>query len=407
MLMVPRRTAVGSSRTVQILAMEKLCCDLIRVGRACFHYTRSLTRIPVQTSSRTYEVLVERSLLRSAPGVLQEIIPSHSKAFLLSSEPILKLWGDSLVDCLKIACRPFEVLEMPDGESAKKFATVERMAAQMLSLGADRRSIVVALGGGVVGDVGGFLASIFMRGIPVIQVPTTLVAQVDSAIGGKTGVNLVSGKNLIGTFHQPLAVLADPEVLSTLPEREYRSGLFEAMKYGVIRNPKIFELLESQREALLRRDGDLLERLIVECVRVKAEVVSADEREGGERKILNFGHTVGHAFESATRYKQFLHGEAVGWGMVAAAVIGREMKITDPITAERIISLVLSYGPLPAVNVAGTRVMRLLQSDKKTLGGVPHFILATGIGSVEVVNTVAEVAVRAGVEQTAKLSNPQ
>jgi len=311
------------------------------------------------------------------------------------------------VDCLKIACRPFEVLEMPDGESAKKFATVERMAAQMLSLGADRRSIVVALGGGVVGDVGGFLASIFMRGIPVIQVPTTLVAQVDSAIGGKTGVNLVSGKNLIGTFHQPLAVLADPEVLSTLPEREYRSGLFEAMKYGVIRNPKIFELLESQREALLRRDGDLLERLIVECVRVKAEVVSADEREGGERKILNFGHTVGHAFESATRYKQFLHGEAIGWGMVAAAVIGREMKITDPITAERIISLVLSYGPLPAVNVAGTRVMRLLQSDKKTLGGVPHFILATGIGSVEVVNTVAEVAVRAGVEQTAKLSNPQ
>jgi len=407
MLIVPRKTAVGSSRTVQILAMEKLCCDLIRVGRACFYYTRSLTRIPVQTSSRTYEVLVERSLLRSAPGVLQEIIPSHSKAFLLSSEPILKLWGDSLVDCLKIACRAVEVLEMPDGESAKKFATVERMAAQMLSLGADRRSIVVALGGGVVGDVGGFLASIFMRGIPVIQVPTTLVAQVDSAIGGKTGVNLVSGKNLIGTFHQPLAVLADPEVLSTLPEREYRSGLFEAMKYGVIRNPKIFELLESQREALLRRDGDLLEHLIVECVRVKAEVVSADEREGGERRILNFGHTVGHAFESATRYKQFLHGEAVGWGMVAAAVIGREMKITDPITAERIISLVLSYGPLPAVNVAGTRVMRLLQSDKKTLGGVPHFILATGIGSVKVVNTVAEVAVRAGVEQTAKLSNPQ
>jgi len=296
---------------------------------------------------------------------------------------------------------------MPDGESAKKFATVEKLAARMVSLGADRRSVVLALGGGVVGDVVGFLASIFMRGIPVIQVPTTLVAQVDSAIGGKTGVNLVCGKNLIGTFHQPLAVLADPEVLSTLPEREYRSGLFEAMKYGVIRNMKIFELMESQREALLRRDGELLEHLIVECVRVKADVVSADEREGDERRILNFGHTVGHALESATRYKRFLHGEAVGWGMVAAAAIGRDMKITDQVTAERIISLVLSYGPLPAVNVTGTRILRLLQSDKKTLGGVPHFILATGIGSVEVVSTVPEGTVLAGVEQAAQLSKSQ
>ena len=352
-------------------------------------------------------MLVERSLLRSAPGALKEIIPSHSKVFLLSSAPIFRLWGGSLLECLRIAGRAVEVLEMPDGESAKKFATVEKLAARMVSLGADRRSVVLALGGGVVGDVVGFLASIFMRGIPVIQVPTTLVAQVDSAIGGKTGVNLVCGKNLIGTFHQPLAVLADPEVLSTLPEREYRSGLFEAMKYGVIRNMKIFELMESQREALLRRDGELLEHLIVECVRVKADVVSADEREGDERRILNFGHTVGHALESATRYKRFLHGEAVGWGMVAAAAIGRDMKITDQVTAERIISLVLSYGPLPAVNVTGTRILRLLQSDKKTLGGVPHFILATGIGSVEVVSTVPEGTVLAGVEQAAQLSKSQ
>ena len=151
---------------------------------------------------------------------------------------------------------------MPDGESAKKFASVEKLTTKMIKLGGDRRSLVLALGGGVVGDVGGFAASIFMRGIPVVQVPTTLVAQVDSAIGGKTGVNLASGKNLIGTFHQPLAVLVDPDVLTTLPEREYRSGLFEAMKYGVVRNPGIFELMESQGDALLRRDGDVLERLI-------------------------------------------------------------------------------------------------------------------------------------------------
>ena len=289
----------------------------------------------------------------------------------------------------------------------KRFGTVEKLAARMTGLGADRRSVVIALGGGVVGDVGGFLASIFMRGVPVLQVPTTLVAQVDSAIGGKTGVNLVSGKNLIGTFHQPLAVLADPEVLSTLPEREYRSGLFEAMKYGVIRNPEIFELMESQRDALLRRDSELLERLIVECIKVKADVVNGDEREGGERRILNFGHTIGHALESATRYKHFLHGEAVGWGMIAAAVIGREMKITEPGTAQRIISLVLSYGPLPPVNVTGKRVLKLIQTDKKTMGGVPHFILATAIGAVDVVNTVPARTVVAAVEEITELSNPR
>jgi 3-dehydroquinate synthase len=262
------------------------------------------------------------------------------------------------------------------------------------------------MGGGVVGDVGGFLASIFMRGIPVIQVPTTLVAQVDSSIGGKTGVNLVTGKNLIGTFYQPLAVWADPEVLRTLPDREYRSGLFEAMKYGVIRNPEIFELMESQRDALLRRDVEVLERLIVECIKVKADVVGADERESGERKILNFGHTIGHALESATKYKHFLHGEAVGWGMVAAATIGREMGITDSATAERIISLVLAYGPLPKVEVSGRSVLKLIQSDKKTVGGVPHFILATAVGKVEVVKTVAPSMVRKAVAEISRRSHP-
>ncbi len=352
-------------------------------------------------------MLVERGLLRTAAGVLQEVIPSHSKVFLLSSEPILALWGDALKTGLSASGRSFEVLVMPDGEVAKRLGTVEKFGAKMMGLGADRRSVVIALGGGVVGDVGGFLASIFMRGIPVIQIPTTLVAQVDSAVGGKTGVNLVAGKNLIGTFHQPLAVLADPEVLTTLPEREYRSGLFEAMKYGVIRNPEIFELMEFQRISLLQRDGGLLERLIIDCARVKADVVSADEREGGERRILNFGHTVGHALESATHYKHFLHGEAVGWGMVAAAIIGREMRITDPVTADRIVSLVRSYGSLPPVSVNPKRVVRLLQSDKKTMGGVPHFVLASKIGTVEVVNTVPPSLVAAAVEEIATLSKPQ
>ena len=363
-----------------------------------------MTRIPVHTASRSYEVWVQRGLLRLTADALHAHLPAKSKVFLLSSERILELWGGPVCDSLSIAGPAFTVISMPDGESAKRLGTVERLAAKMVAAGADRRSVVLALGGGVVGDVAGFLASIFMRGIPVVQIPTTLVAQVDSAIGGKTGVNLVAGKNLIGAFHQPLAVLSDPEVLSTLPEREYLSGLFEAMKYGVIRNAAIFDLMESRREDFLRRDVDTLERLIVDCVKVKADVVSADERECGERRILNFGHTIGHALESATNYRHFLHGEAVGWGMIAAAVVGRETGITDAATAARITSLVLAYGHLPSVDVSGSRVLRLLQSDKKTIGGIPHFILAIAMGKVEVVNTVPAEAVLKAVAEIARLS---
>jgi 3-dehydroquinate synthase len=363
-----------------------------------------LTRILVQTASRQYEVLVERGALRSAAVVLRETLPVHSKLFVVSARPILERWGDALLEAIAQTDGSPVVLEIADGEAAKRLRTLEKLASSMVAAGADRHSAIIALGGGVVGDVAGFLASVFMRGIPVVQIPTTLVAQVDSAIGGKTGVNLESGKNLIGTFHQPSVVIADPEVLMTLPEREFHSGLFEAMKYGVIRNPAIFDLMESQREAILRRDLYLLEQLIVECVKVKADVVSADEREGGERRILNFGHTIGHALESATKYRQFLHGEAVGWGMIAAASIGREMGITEPAVAERIAALVLRYGPLPEVKVSGKRVLKLLQSDKKTLSGVPHFVLATSMGKVEVVNSVAKENVVRAVSEVAKLS---
>ena len=289
-------------------------------------------------------MLVARKSLRDSAGVLQGYIPADARVFAVTSKPIRRHWGKALEKSFSAHRRELEVLEMPDGERAKTLAQLEKLAEKLLAHGADRGSVILALGGGVVGDVGGFLASIFMRGIPVVQIPTTLVAQVDSAIGGKTGVNLASGKNLLGTFHQPLAVLVDPDVLSTLPEREYRSGLFEAMKYGVIRNPQIFELLERERRAFLRRDRKMLEALIAACIQVKADVVSADERESGERRILNFGHTIGHALEAETGYGYFLHGEAVGWGMIAAANIGASMGVTSPAIAQRIVSLVRAYG---------------------------------------------------------------
>jgi len=349
-------------------------------------------------------VQVERGLLRSTAAALCDIIPAQSRVFVVTSPPIRKHWGNTLRKSFSQAGRKLEILEMPDGERSKKLSQLEKLAAKLVARGADRGSVILTLGGGVVGDVGGFLASIFMRGISVVQIPTTLLAQVDAAIGGKTGVNLASGKNLLGTFHQPRAVLADPDVLATLPEREYRSGLFEAMKYGVIRNPAIFELMESNREALLGRDGVLLETLITECIRVKAAVVSADERESGERRILNFGHTIGHALEVETGYKTLLHGEAVGWGMIAATLIGYALDRTDSLTTQRIIATVFAYGPLPKFKAQGRQILKRLLADKKAVGGVPHFVLPTSIGRVAVVSNIPARVILYAIEEMKNLS---
>lgn len=366
-------------------------------------YTRSLLRIPVKTESRSYEVLVERGLLSRASEVLRDAVSRESRVFVATSKPVAKHWAKVLKKGLS-GLGGCEFIAMADGERAKRMKQVESLAEELVDLGADRKSVIIALGGGVVGDVAGFLASVFMRGVPVVQVPTTLVAQVDSAIGGKTGVNLASGKNLVGTFHQPLAVLVDPDVLATLPEREYRSGLFEAMKYGVIRNPHIFDLMENRRDALLKRDGKLLEKLIAECIQVKADVVSADERESGERRILNYGHTIGHALEAETEYSTLLHGEAVGWGMIAAAKIGEMTNTADKSTTQRIRRLVAAYGPLPKFKVKPKRILRRLTSDKKSVGGRPHFVLAKTIGEVAIINTVPERVIFNAVEELNELA---
>jgi len=343
--------------------------------------------------------------VRKAAQALENIAPKCTAVCVVTSKPIRKPWAKPLEKGLRGTSGKVHFFEMPDGERAKRLSTLEKLSEQLVEHGADRQSLIVALGGGVVGDVGGFLASVFMRGIPVVQVPTTLVAQVDSAIGGKTGVNLANGKNLLGTFHQPACVLVDPDVLSTLPEREYRSGLFEAMKYGVIRNPRIFEMMENHRDALLARDGDLLEELITECIRVKAEIVSADERESGERRILNFGHTIGHALEAETGYKSLLHGEAVGWGMIAAADIGREAGVSDKQIARQIREMVTAYAPLPKFKVKPRRILKRLMSDKKTIAGTPHFVLARRIGEVEIVNDVPNSVIIRAVEKLNELAS--
>ncbi len=363
-----------------------------------------MSEIPIAVPPRPYSALIETGLLRSAGAKLIALLGGKRPLFVVSSPVIRRHWGPALAESVDKAGLRFEFLDMGDGERYKTMQTVEELSAKLLKAGVDRSSVIVAFGGGVVGDVAGFLASIYMRGIDVVQVPTTLVAQLDSSIGGKTGVNLPAGKNLLGTFHQPRAVLVDPDLLSTLPEREYRSGLYEALKCGVIRNPAIFEFMEQKRDAILRRDSAALEWLITECIRVKAEVVAVDERESGLRRMLNFGHTVGHALEAETAYKKFLHGEAVAWGMIAASMISAAMQKMDSVSAQRVISAVLAYAPLPRISTRPRNVLRRLQADKKTVNGVVHFILPAAIGTVEVVPDVPERTVLQAVEEVRYLS---
>lgn len=347
-----------------------------------------MPRFEVTTPQRDYQAIVERGLLRRAGKYLPE---KRGKIFIVTTSDVWELHGTALSEGL---ATPFEVLFFPGGEERKRLSEVELLAEEMVRRGGDRSSLVVAFGGGVVNDLGGFLAAIFMRGVPVIQIPTTLLAQVDAGVGGKTGVNLVSGKNLIGAFHQPLVVLTDPEVLSTLPEREYRAGIYEVIKCGVIRSPELFEVMEKRRDAVLARDPETVEYVIAESVRIKAEVVSADERESGLRRILNFGHTLGHALEAETEYARFLHGEAVAYGMCAAAHLARLTSRLPASDCERIVATTRSYGPIPSLEgIRAENLVARLIHDKKAVQGKVHFVLPERIGEVTVVSGLPEQVV--------------
>jgi 3-dehydroquinate synthase len=340
----------------------------------------------VETPFDSYSAIVERGAI----GQVAQHLPKHTgKVFVVSTEDVWRHQGDALARGLQGI--PHEVLYLPGGEDRKRLAPLERLAEEMVERGGDRSSAVIAFGGGIVNDMGGFLAAIFMRGIPVVQVPTTLLAQVDAAIGGKTGVNLVSGKNLIGSFHQPVAVLIDPAVLETLPEREYRSGLYEIIKAGVIREPGLFQYLAAHSEDVLNRTPAAIDRIIEDSVRMKVEVVSSDEREGDLRRILNFGHTFGHALEAETAYTRFLHGEAVAWGMRAAVYLS---ELTGHLSAEdsvEILETLQLYGPIPPLDgIPAGNLMARLVHDKKTIRGKVHFVLAVRIGEVTVVSGIED-----------------
>jgi len=279
-----------------------------------------------------------------------------------------------------------KVILFDDSESAKNLSTVERISRDLVRAGADRNAILIAAGGGVVGDVAGFAAASYLRGVRLVHIPTTLVAQVDSAIGGKTGVNLPEGKNLVGAFYQPDFVIADPATLSTLSDRDYRSGVYEIIKYGAIGDAKLFRDLETNLDKLLQRDAATLSNIIPRCIAQKAKVTTLDERESDLRETLNFGHTFAHALESLTRYRIFRHGEAVGWGMIAGTLLGLAVSNLPVEDAARTIRLIRRVGPLPPLpkKISAARLLNEMQSDKKSRGGKPRFVLAEKIARVRI-----------------------
>jgi 3-dehydroquinate synthase len=364
-----------------------------------------MAQVTVHVLPRPYQARIENGLLARAGSILAELLPQSSKLFVVTVPPVRRRWGPTLVRSLTSAGFKPQILQMPDGEPAKKLETIETLAEKLSRLGADRKAVLIAFGGGVAGDVTGLLASLYMRGVELVQIPTTVLAQVDASIGGKTAVNLGAGKNLLGTFHQPRIVLIDPEVLRTLPNREFRAGLYEALKCGIIGDLDLFCRFEQKRAQILKRDPVELEGLIAQSVKLKAEVVSADEYEGGLRRVLNLGHTIGHALEAETGYQSLLHGEAVAWGLIAATNIALTVGRTDSVTAGRIADAVLSLGRLPELKVSARKIVARLQADKKTQNGAVHFVLPREIGKVEIVADVPDNVVVNAVEELRRLSH--
>ena len=354
--------------------------------------------LPIQTPSAVYDVLLGQDLLASLPQQMCRIFGERPRrTFVVTSPEIWSLWSDSFLSGFPAEARP-AVLLLPAGEQHKRLAALERLAQQLAAAGADRSSILIAFGGGVIGDVTGFLAAIYMRGVDFIQVPTTLLAQVDSSVGGKTGVNLSAGKNLIGSFCHPRLVLADTAVLRTLPLAELRAGLFESVKAALIYDADLFAYIEQHTESLLRQESEPLTHVIAESVRIKADVVGKDEREGGLRMILNFGHTVGHAIEALTHYRTLLHGEAVGWGM-RVAVEASCMRRLPAADAARIFNVINALGLPPLPRLTPRRLLNAAAGDKKRIGGVRHFVLLDRIGEARVVKDIADAELLEAIQR--------
>jgi 3-dehydroquinate synthase len=350
-----------------------------------------LIRVDVTAGSRASTIVIGNGISEH----LASLLDGHgvgARRFVVSSPVVWRLHGEHL----QRALGPVDPILLPDGERFKNLQSVSRVYDALIRAGADRGSAIVAVGGGVVGDTAGFAAASFLRGLTLAHVPTTLLAQVDSSIGGKVGVNHALGKNLIGAFHQPAVVVIDPLLLKTLPRREFRSGLYEVIKYGMIASRHLFDRLARETKAIVARDPGVLVPVIEESCRIKADVVSKDEREGGLRRILNYGHTVGHALEAVTKYRRFRHGEAIAFGMLAAADLAVARGALADSGRDALGRLIAALGPLPSVaDLPVVDVMDAIRRDKKVVDGRLNFVIAVDIGATTTVDDVTEDELRA------------
>jgi len=348
-----------------------------------------LNTVTVGLGERSYPIMIGRGALDQVGAYLQAH-PVGNRYCIVTDEQVASLYGTKLSESLQQQGIEVELISFPAGEENKHLQTVADLASQLARFRFDRSDAIIALGGGVAGDIAGFLASMYMRGIPFVQVPTTLLAQVDSSVGGKTGVDLPEGKNLVGAFYQPRAVFIDPDVLATLPREELLGGLAEVIKYGVIWDRDFFDFLAAERDNILALQDKALLPLLARCCEIKAQVVAEDEREGGLRRILNYGHTIGHAVEAASDF-QLIHGLAISIGMRAAADLAVRCGHLEPREAEKIKQLLLSYG-LPVTipeELDREAISGFLQTDKKNVAGRIFFVLPTAIGKVIVTSEVA------------------
>jgi 3-dehydroquinate synthase len=350
-------------------------------------------RIDVTTPSRRYVISLADGLLDRLSRLLDDA-GAPKRRFVVSSPLVWRFHGQRFA-----AAADAEAIIVPDGERFKHLATVSRVYDALIRADADRASTLITFGGGVIGDLAGFAAASYLRGIALVHVPTTLLAQVDSAIGGKVGVNHQLGKNLIGAFYQPHAVVVDPSLLGTLPRREFRAGLYEVIKYGMTSSASLFERVGAERKAIFARHPETLVAVIAESCRIKAAVVAADEKESGPRRILNFGHTAGHALEAVTKYRRFRHGEAVAYGMLVAAALASARGALADRDRRALADLISSLGPLPPIaDVSAGQIMDAMRHDKKMIAGRLHFVLPTAIGATTIVDDVTEKEMRRALE---------
>jgi 3-dehydroquinate synthase len=352
-------------------------------------------RIDVATPSRAYAVTIEDNAIERLGSILDEA-GTPARRFVVSSPLVWRLHGRRLARALDGA----EPILVSDGERYKHLGTVARIYDALVRANADRASTLVTFGGGVIGDVAGFAAATYLRGVALAHVPTTLLAQVDSAIGGKVGVNHALGKNLIGAFYQPHAVIIDPTTLGTLPRREFRAGLYEVVKYGMTSSAGLFDRVTRERSAIFAREPQALTPVIAASCRIKADVVAEDEREAGPRRILNFGHTAGHAIEAVTKYRRYRHGEAVAYGMLVAAELAAARGALAGADRQALADLIAGLGPLPPIaDVSAAQILDAVRHDKKVVSGRLHFVLPTGIGSTAIVDDVTGKEMREALKR--------